>query len=274
MPNKKKPLKERLSALRALLLIAAVVFAALLAVVGLYTLGSMNPVENGEENNPSYDVFDSFDKLSYLFEEGKVSEPENVTLKKLTLEEAFAGYKPRAAYYQEGTVARINGATRTTQKKQILRDGNRCNIKTFEGGNLIETIVCDGKNILVRNEITGMESRLSLSEAFTPFELASIPDHDKISELYEDFLAAKSDKKKSEVDIDLFLLRALDMNMLLINISYNDTGVTEKYYYYLDYGTVYLCDTSVDGKTTYSFTTNSFEADMTDLIKEDSFKID
>lgn len=274
MSVNKKNLPGQLSAVRAILLILAVVLIVILAVIGLYMLngGSSDdiPLPSDTEDTP----FSSFEKIASLLANGKTDDFEKLSIPSVSIEDAFSVLETNTSYYQKCTVTRSNGSSSTVQEKHILRDGEKYNIKTYQDNLLTETLICDGKNICIINEATKSKSVLSVDSSFTVPELASLPDHTKIMELYQSY---KENGNESSGELDncsLSLLRALDMNMLIVNMNFEDTNVTERYYYYLNYGLIYSCDTILSGKTVYSFLTTDFKSDITTLINEDSFKID
>ncbi|MBR4296413.1 MAG: hypothetical protein IKT56_06235 [Clostridia bacterium] len=277
MKNKKRSIASLIdanSAVKALLLIGAVVMAILFAVGGIYLL-SMKNSKNNEKDISKNDMSDYFYELieGNDSDEVDISEPLIIDM---TLEEAFSFYATQTSYYQECSVKNSDGDGNTlVREKYILRDGDKYNIKTADGDVLLETIICDGENVLIIDEVTGKTSRFVKNDEVRIEELAALPIHSDIVALAEEYRTAENKNDATLSKCTYSLIRGKVSNMLSLNMTYRNSNVSEKYYYYLDYGLIYHCETIVSGvkpATSYSMTTTFFSADISDFVKEDSFK--
>ena len=71
-------------------------------------------------------------------------------------------------------------------------------------------------------------------------ELASMPSHEYLLALLEEY---RSDSEGSVISsADYELTRTRDMNILEVTIGYRDSSVKESYVYYLNYGIIYSCE--------------------------------
>lgn len=279
MKNKKRSvasISDANSAVKALLLIGTVVMAILFAVGGIYLLGMGNN-ENNEGDISKTDISDYFYELidGNQGPEQDISDPLIIDM---TLEEAFSFYATQTSYYQECSVKNSDGDGNTlVQEKYILRDGDKYNVKTAEGDVLLETIICDGENILIIDEVTGKSSRFAKNEDVKIEGLAALPIHSDVIALAEEYRTAEDKKDATLSKCTYSLIRGKGSNMLNLNMTYRDSNVSERYYYYLDYGLIYHCETIVSAAkpvTSYSMTTTFFSEDITDFVKQDSFKTD
>ena len=109
------------SALRAVILIGAVVMAVMLTVGGLYLLGSRS---GNKKNNQENDVHRYFSELIAEYESS--ASEEQMDIPEIELEEAFSLYSTaHYSYYQECTVTYSSDDTESVLKKQIIKDGDK-----------------------------------------------------------------------------------------------------------------------------------------------------
>ncbi|MBE6539045.1 MAG: hypothetical protein E7671_06235 [Ruminococcaceae bacterium] len=260
---------EGRSVVKAVLLISAVIMAAFAIIGGIYLI-SVGTGQSGSDVSapepPKY-FYELLPEVS-----GEQITPENMDITDMSLEEAFALYSTSPSYYQEATVVLEDAkGNRLERVKLVLRDGERYSVRTFDKGVLIETVKCDGEKIRIINEITG-ESSLIDAGGQAMEELTGLPSH-----AYVQALIAEKNENADGAQLDKVtysLLRARGQNMLQLGLGFGD-GMSEKYFYYLDEGVIYHCEStvSVAGKrtTVYSMTTTGFETDIRDRITEDSF---
>lgn len=257
------------SVVKAVLLISAVIMAVLLSIGGIYLISISGRQSSKGQSTP--------DPEKYFYEliasdAGEKITPENMEISDMSLEEAFALYSTAPSYYHECQIAIKDAKGNTLERiKLILRDGEKYSVKTYEGDTLTETIKCDGEKIRITNEITG-ESSLIDAAGQVMEELAGLPSHVYVKSLIAEY---NEDPESAELDkVTYSLLRARGQNMLQLSLSFND-GMNEKYFYYLDEGVIYHCETtaSVLGKktTVYTMTTTGFETDIGERIGEDPF---
>ena len=271
--KEKKQTDEISSTAKTVIFIGAVITAAILIVVAISVI-----YYNGQKSEPdeeSYDVIRNFADL--VAEAEDVGDPyEIVEIPGMSIAEAFDLFEENSSYYQECTVSSSDERGNSTEKiKHILRDGEKYNIKTFEGGALTETIICDGSSIQIINEETGRKNTLLKTEDVSPIVLASMPDHERLLEILIEYNLAE-DKNKAELSKCKYTLsRARDMNMLNIAITQKSTGITEKYFYYLNFGLIFHHSTETfDGSSQpYTMLTTYFNRDISDFVTEESFVI-
>lgn len=257
-------------AARTVLLLGAVAMAVILLIGGIYLVHFGR--EEPEPEQPEADLVKDFAELIASASEDSF-EYEEVELPNMTLEEAFSFYSEDTSYYHEVTVS-ISGTdgSKLERIKRILRDGDKYNITTYNKNTLIETIKCDGETIFVINEITGETNKIPQNEDNSPLELASMPSHENIYGLLEEYRKKENADSSVLSECNYSLLRSRDMNLLELNVKYRDTGMKEKYLYYLNYGVIYLCYSEAEsGIQPYNMTTTYFNPDISDFVDEDSF---
>ncbi len=271
MEKRKKQSGEIGSAAKTVIFIGAAIMAMILIIGGVYIIHY-----SGQENEPEelgYDVMRGFADL-IAEEEDRGEQYEIIEIPEMSIGEAFDLFEENSSYYQECTVSSSEKNGKSTQSvKHILRDGEKYNIKTFENGVLTETIICDGSNIQIINETTDRKNTLPKTEGVYPMELASMPSHKRLLELLREYNSAE-DKNKSELSKCKYTLsRARDMNMLNIVITHRSTGITERYFYYLNFGLIFHCSSETfDGSSQpYTMLTTYFDRDISDFVTEDSF---
>ncbi len=210
-------------------------------------------IGEGNENDGFYEDFSSLDT---------------------DLGDIFALYEENKSYYHECTVTVFGkDGTKLERSKRILRDGDKYNIRTYNKNTLIETIKCDGKNVVIINETTGKQNKAPLSEFTVPMELASMPSHENLLSLLKEYGENKENSTLS--DASFKLSRSRDMNILEIEIKYKDTEIAEKYLYYLNYGIIYSCESEPadGGMKAYSMNTTYFDQNITSYISDNSFTV-
>lgn len=265
---------ETSSAARTVIFIGVAVMAVLLIVGGIYIYQWKN-TEKKPEQGSTNNAEKGFSELIAEKEQNteKTESSDEFPLTDFTLEEAFALYSVSDTYYQECTVASTGAdGTKHERIKRVLRDGDKYNITTYNKNTLIETIKCDGENILIINETTGARNKISVSQGITPIELASMPSHEHLLALLEEY---RSDSEGSVISsADYEMTRTRDMNILEVTVEYRNSSVKESYVYYLNYGIIYSCETAAEnGAMPYSMTTTFASRNTEDFITEDSFLI-
>ena len=264
------------SAVKAVLLISAVIMAVILIVGGIYLAG-MSGKNKETQSKSEQDEHKYFSDLIY---EGGDTDAiaRDMEFPEMTSMEAFAFYELRGSYYHECTVV-TEGADggRIERGKRILRDGEKFNIRTYNKNALIETIKCDGENILIINETTG-KSSLIPAVGQSLYELAGLPDHENVVALITEYENAEDKSTVMLSNFEYTFNRDRDENYLDLSLTYSGTGITEKYNYYLDSGIIYSCVSNVtlSGSefSPYNMMTTYFETDISDFVREDSFKTD
>ena len=264
--------KENGSAIGALLLIFAVVMLALI-IFGLVYFRQQKKPNKTPDDVPETEFDLGSDIANLINEAEETAEFTDIALPELTTEEMFSKYDIRETYYQECTVSHGVGENAYKQTKHILRDGKCWNVRTYEGDKLTETLICDGTTVYVRNEITGKSASYAVGGTNTPEAFASLPDHSRIVALADDYREHSEDKTSELSKCTYSLYRTSDLNMLMLILNYREAGLTERYYYYLDYGMIYHCESSVGGNMTYSMTTTVFSPDITNFVTDSSFTI-
>lgn len=256
-------------AVGALIMVLVAVFVCVVAITLLYTISNRPndkdvPKDTGHTSNPTQIE----DQLKELFPQ----ELEYVPTPDFSDAEAFAKYNTKTTYYRECTVTRSDGSNSAEQTLQILREGDFYNVKTIENGTIVETLISDGKQACIINEVTGGISYCPLGGEFTVENLVGLTDHQDIISLVSDYSAGGEAKEKTGLSsMSLSMFRNKGSNMLVINLSRGDTGTREIYYYYLDYGYIYHAETSLAGAGIFSVNTTVFTVDISEHKAPDSF---
>lgn len=275
MAEKKKFFKNEISpAMRMVLFVGSAVLVIVLIIVGICLL-QLRPNEK-KQNTSGGGLDKDFPSLigEEMIGEGSENEGfyEDFADTDISMGEIFALYEENDSYYQECTVTVFgNDGSKLERSKSILRDGDKYNIRTYNKNTLIETIKCDGKEVLIINEATGNHNKVPLSEHTDPMELASMPNHENLTRLLRSY------ENESSVlsDASFEITRSRDMNILEIKIKYEDTSMVETYRYYLNYGIIYSCESqSEDEKTkAYSMNTTYFDRNISAYISENTFNV-
>ncbi len=262
--------KIKFTALRALLIIGISVALLVLSVLGLYFLENRKTTDKG-----SSDVGDKeFQKKAELLfntvreAEENPSSKEFINLDVISLEEAFTEYPIKDSYYCEYTAIRANGDDKHEQIKQVIKQGNKYNIRTYESEILIETLIFDGESIYVRNEITG-ETKVFADK--TPADaciMAGIPCHEDVLRLTDSYRSSPDDSELEKCSYSLFRTNS---NILIVTLRFKETAATHKYYYFLDYGIIYSCDIQANNIKPYTISVHSFDSDIKKYINEGIF---
>ncbi len=258
-------------AMRMVIFIGSAVSVIILIIVGICLL-QLKPDEKktGQTNsnlNKDFSFLIGEREEDALFYE-EYSDPD------MDIGQIFAFYDENDSYYHECTVTTFGAdGSKFERVKRILRDGDKYNIRTYNKNTLIETIKCDGKDVVIINETTGNRNKAPLSDLTLPMELASMPSHNNLIRLLGKYEKDKENSAISDASFDL--LRSRDMNILEIMIKYKDTAMAEKYQYYLNYGIIYSCESiSADGKRkAYSMNTTYFDRNISSYISDNSFDV-
>lgn len=264
--------KENFAAAGALLLVLAVITVVLLIFGAVYLINQRNALKEPDIEDITDNEIGS-DFVDLIQEADKNAEFIDIALPELSPEEILSKYEIRETYYQECIVSHGSGENAYSKTLHILRDGKCWNIRTYEKDKLTETLICDGTTIYIRNEITGKSTKYSVSDKNTPEAFASLPDHNRIVSLANDYRNHSNDNTSTLSKCSYSFYRTSDLNMLLLVLNYRETGLTERYYYYLDYGMIYHCESGVSGTSTYTMTTTVFTPDITNFLTNTSFTV-
>ncbi len=275
MAEKKKLFKYEISpAMRMVLFVGSAVLVIVLIIVGICLL-QLRPNEK-KQNTSGGGLDKDFPSLigEEMIGEGSENEGfyEDFADTDISMGEIFALYEENDSYYQECTVTVFGkDGSKLERSKSILRDGDKYNIRTYNKNTLIETIKCDGKEVLIINEATGNHNKVPLSEHTDPMELASMPNHENLTRL----LSSYENEGSVLSDASFEITRSRDMNILEIKIKYEDTSMVETYRYYLNYGIIYSCESqSEDEKTkAYSMNTTYFDRNISAYVSENTFNV-
>ena len=275
MAEKKNFFKNEISpAMRMVLFVGSAVLVIVLIIAGICLL-QLRPNEK-KQNTSGGGLDKDFPSLigEEMIGEGSENEGfyEDFADTDISMGEIFALYEENDSYYQECTVTVFgNDGSKLERSKSILRDGDKYNIRTYNKNTLIETIKCDGKEVLIINEATGNHNKVPLSEHTDPMELASMPNHGNLTGL----LSSYENEGSVLSDASFEITRSRDMNILEIKIKYKDTSMVETYRYYLNYGIIYSCESqSEDEKTkAYSMNTTYFDRNISAYVSENTFNV-
>ena len=255
----------------AVIMVFVAVFVCVVAITLLYTLNNRRlgiKDDASTEADTGSDLLQIEEHLKEIFPQ----KLEYVPTPTLSDAQAFSKYVTKTSYYRECTVTRSDGNVKSEQTLQILRDEDHYNIKTIENGVLTETLISDGKQACIVNEMTGGISYCPLGPEFTVEKLVGLTDHHELVSLVSDFSAGGTAKEKTGLSsLSLSMFRNKGSNMLVINLSRNNTGTRESYYYYLDYGYVYHTEISLEGTTVFSVSATAFTTDISEHKTPDSF---
>ena len=262
---------SRGGAVGALVIIFAAVFICIVAITLLYSVGNgaMDSKDDaakdtGNQSN-EMQIAEQLKGLQY-------DELEYVPTPDLSDADAFASYLTKTTYYRECSVIRSDGKNQSEQTLQILRDGELYNIRTIENGVLVETLISDGKQACIKNEITGGISICPLGQEFSVENLVGLTDHSELTALVSDYSAGGDRRAQTGLSaMSLSMLRGKGLNMLVINLTRSDTGARETYYYYLDYGYVYHSSITLGAASVHTQNTTVFTVDVSEYKKPDSF---
>ncbi|MEE0969311.1 MAG: hypothetical protein U0M06_08090 [Clostridia bacterium] len=261
------------SAMKAVLLIGVVIMAVILIVGGIYLTEHLRhdePESSPKSENKYFgDLLEDDGAESYVI--------EDIDFDGITLDEAFGYFDTKDKFYLEAKVTFTSpNGEKTERIKRITRNGDKYNIRTYNKFNLLETIRCDGQNILIINETTG-ESTIINAKGHSLFTLSGLPDHKEVLKLTAEYKNADDKSKCTLSSCEYSLSRGKEENTLTLNLTYRDTGVQEEYLYYLDSGIIYsLTSKAVGNKNKmyeyYSASTTFFTPDISGYVQEDSFK--
>ena len=252
----------------AIIMVFTAVFICVVAITLLYIINTTNTGDKDAGADTTSEIQDIENSLRELFPE----KLEYVPTPELSDTEAFAAYNTKNAYYRECRVTRSDGENNVEQTLRILREGDHYNIKTIENGTLVETLISDGKQACIINEVTGGISYCPLGGEFTVENLVGLTDHSELVDLVSKYNAGDEAREQTGLaSLSLSMFRNKATNMLVINLSRRDTGTREVYYYYLDYGCIYHSETSLGGSTVYSLNTTVFTVDTSEYKTADSF---
>lgn len=257
-------------AVGAVVMIFIAVFVCIVAITLLYLTGSgsLNNKNNEQKETEKNDGAQIEEHLNGLFPE----ELEYLPTPELSDAEAFEKYNTKTTYYRECTVVRSDGTNKVEQRLCILREGDLFNVKVIESDSLVETLISDGTQAYIVNEITGDTSVCPLGGEFTLENLVGLTDHREIAALVSDYSAGGERREQTGLaSLSLSMFRNKASNMLVINLSKTASQTREVYYYYLDYGYIHYTEITRDGAAIFSMNTTLFTADISEYKKPDSF---
>ena len=262
---------SRGGAVGALIMIFAAVFICIVAITLLYSIGS-GAMDSKDDAAKDTDKQSNEMQIAEQLKGLQYDELEYVPTPDLSDADAFASYLTKTTYYRECSVIRSDGKKQSEQTLQILRDGDFYNIRTIENGVLVETLVSDGKQACIKNEITGGISICPLGQEFSVESLTGLTDHGELTALVSDYAAGGDRRAQTGLSsMSLSMLRGKGLNMLVINLTRSGTGARETYYYYLDYGYVYHSSITLGEANVHTQNTTVFTVDVSEYKTPDSF---
>ena len=262
---------SRGGAVGALIMIFAAVFICIVAITLLYSIGS-GAMDSKDDAAKDTDKQSNEMQIAEQLKGLQYDELEYVPTPDLSDADAFASYLTKTTYYRECSVIRSDGKNQSEQTLQILRDGDFYNIRTIENGVLVETLISDGKQACIKNEITGGISICPLGQEFSVESLTGLTDHNKLTALVSDYAAGGDRRAQTGLSsMSLSMLRGKGLNMLVINLTRSGTGARETYYYYLDYGYVYHSSITLGDANVHTQNTTVFTVDVSEYKTPDSF---
>ena len=252
-------------------MVFAAVFICIVAITLLYSVGS-GAMDSKDDAAKDTDNQSNEMQIAEQLKGLQYDELEYVPTPDLSDADAFASYLTKTTYYRECSVIRSDGKNQSEQTLQILRDGEFYNIRTIENGVLVETLVSDGKQACIKNEITGGISICPLGQEFSVESLTGLTDHGELTALVSDYAAGGDRRAQTGLSsMSLSMLRGKGLNMLVINLTRSGTGARETYYYYLDYGYVYHSSITLGGANVHTQNTTVFTVDVSEYKTPDSF---
>ncbi len=257
-------------AVGAVVMIFIAVFVCIVAITLLYITGSSsrNKENDDQKETEKSDGMQIENHLNGLFPE----ELEYLPTPDLSDAEAFEKYNTKNTYYRECTVTRSDGTNKVEQRLCILREGNLFNVKIIESDTLVQTIIADGTRAYIVNETTGDTSVCPLGSEFTIENLIGLTDHREVAALVSGYSAGGERREQTGLaSMSLSMFRNKASNMLVINLSREETQTREVHYYYLDYGYIHYTEITRDGAAIFSMNTTLFTADISEYKKPDSF---
>ena len=157
---------------------------------------------------------------------------------------------PVTSYYIDNTFTYYGENAVKRGSNKIWRDGDRFRVQTYEEGELVKTVVCDGQMVYLSSSNGDSFSSYPASGHFEVESYASMPRPRDFFEL------------SAVTDLSITLFR--DSTDTLYHVSYLDAslGHIERLFLSVEYGLVLRAETYADQKLIYSLETAELHGDL------------
>lgn len=161
--------------------------------------------------------------------------------------EILDGLTPVPAYYAEQEIELTGGVSTLTRSLKLKRDGDKYTADIRENGQLTETMICDGENILCTDYSASAVSgtrKYGVSDDFSLESLLGLP-------LLREALTADN-----VTELEVALLRADSDNYYYVTYTYSDVPQREVIYVSVKYGLIVTAETYYNDVIVYRLTTS------------------
>lgn len=132
-----------------------------------------------------------------------------------------------------------------TEAYDVYRSGDKYKIVSYDNSSR-KTIVCDGKQVMIRDEIEGIENVFPVTDDYSFSAQSPIPDF--------------SIFKSGRYEVDKYYISGSDY---VFYCTFSDLGITDEVRVSADSGIVTLFRSNKDGKLFYDYSLFTFETDRT-----------
>lgn len=269
----KEKSKERLT---AALLVTALLVLFLISAFALYSMGILTL--------PAFvtDIINSFkeeeppanNNLEELIFASPKDQSKYLTMDDIDMKQVLITSTVSKVYLHEFSVTYTYGEKSYTRIYSAIRQGDKYNIKVFEEGALVNTIVCDAKNILITDEVTGEQRTLSASD-LSYEEVTNTVSVDDVINIAINFNGTPSESLYGKVfGCEVLFTRLSSANIASIVIQYDETGKTyDLYSLDLKDGEFLMCESYRESQLFMRMTTKSFSSDISQYDLDSLFII-
>lgn len=166
------------------------------------------------------------------------------------------------SYYHTYSVTYTSGEDTTIKNVFVTKASEAWTVVVKESNSKQSTVSFDGKEYVVRDDISGEEKHFSKDSGMS-FEgqnyLTPVSDIKALLSEYE--ALAGTDRTAGVVDAKAEIVRTQTDNIVLVSFKYADRDHFEEYMIHLDYGVVISATASLNGEVYYKVTTNVFDPD-------------
>ncbi len=273
--HNKKSSGDAFAAIKAVLLIGAVIMIVVI-IVGMLYFAGINKVTDTDDEKDSEQPDNNLYAENILPSSDEPAPKDTDVILDIPGEEAFLLLDTAKRFYSECRFTTIaDGDIRYESTAHMLCDGNLFSFRVYEGKTLVQTVKCDGENILFKNETTGKQ-RIISAENHNFYSISGVPYYEDLKLLVSDFLI--NGENSELIDFNCSTDRTGEENLVRASLTYKDSGIVEKYDYNADLGYVssltgYISD---DNSLTeyFKFETTFFTVNIENYTQDNSFLVE
>ncbi|MBE6606335.1 MAG: hypothetical protein E7635_04790 [Ruminococcaceae bacterium] len=258
--NRKAPKSSGISFKGTILITVCITLAFALLIYVMYIFDFITFIDLADKmnNNMHFTNILSDDEVLYenLAEKTQIDNFQlmyEITPEELTL--ILSACNPYDSYTISSNITNQSSDTEITVRIRATKDLDVYDIKKYTGDVLFESIISNGEQIEVKDEIRGRSVKYAKSDLFSFESLCSIPSIDTVSDICNGIINGEA----NVIDYNISLVSDGEYNLYKAVFTYPDILQREEYYISLDTEMIVKLDSYIGDQLYYSYSLVDFE---------------